>query len=198
MSAAERVEALLEEVLPKIEELEAESMGRISAAKSSAWEKIPRYQEAAGELEGVEKRIEELLSERAGLTELHSEAVLDDDVDEELRLKQRAQDIKAEVESCEERRDGLWRELAELVPRRGPHREPHALDAHIHHVARVAETAAEERRPLEHLRDRFTKALDSAADAVVREHEQSRAQVMAWNRTVEFERSPVGRGAIIS
>lgn len=56
-------------------------------------------------------------------------------------------------------------------------------------------TSAAERGDLELLRERLAELANGAADAVLKEWEEARAQVQSMNNTREWERSPVGRGA---
>lgn len=195
----EKVEALLADVLPRIEEIKAESLSRIDSAERDAWDKISRHAAATNDLAEVEAEIEDLLEEKAGLPLLHSQAVVDDDVEAELAVKDRAQVIRTRIGELETRRDELWKEIGGLLPNaKNALREPHRHDADIEHTSRAAGVAHKERGPLEHLRDRLVEASNGAAEPVVKRHEENRAQVQAWARTREWEQSPAARGAIQS
>jgi len=197
MSATEKAARdLLEEVLPRIEELEAEALARVAEVEADAREKISRHDAATEELGQVEADIENLGEELERLPAEVVKADLEGDRELEGGLRARYGAAKSELGAAQARRDELWKELAELLPGKGPRHEPHPLDGRIHHTARVAQAAQDERAPLEHLRDRLTKAVNGSADAVAKRHEQSRAQVMSWSNSIQWERSPVGRGAI--
>lgn len=190
MSAREKVDALLAEVLPKIEELEAEALARVREVEVDARQKIARVEEARKELAKVEAELESMREEREGLPNRAYRAGLDENYTLEDDLKECYQNLKPAIEACEERRDELRAELSGLLPKKGPNNEPHPLDAKIHHTARVAEIAQSERVPLEHLRDRLTKAANSTAESVAKRHDENRAQVMAWGNSIQWERSP--------
>lgn len=183
MSTAEKVEALLSDVLPRVEEIAGEARAKIREVREDASAKIARHGAASTELAKAEDRIDALLDEKEGLVLAHSEAALEDDVDEELRIKQRYQDIGAEVEELEGRSSVLRDEISELVP----NSHGHPYDARIHHVARVAMAANNEREALERLRDGIVEALDAALKPVVDTHEQTRALVSSWGQQVDRE-----------
>lgn len=196
MSTSKKVEALLADFLPRIREIEDEALARVREVEADAREKIARHEKASAEMEQVEERIEFLGEE---LERLPAEVVKADM--EEARaledgLRARYRGAKSELEAAEARRVELRRELAELLPGKAPRHEPHPLDARITHTASVAGVAFEERKVLDDLRDRLTKAADKAAGDVRKEHERHHGQVRAWSNTVEWQRSPAGRGAI--
>jgi DNA anti-recombination protein RmuC len=183
MSRREKVEELLADVLPKIEALKAEALDSIAEVRRDANEKLHRHEEATAELALVEEEIESLRAEREGLPDRAYRAGLDEEYALEDELKERYKNLKPAIEHLEERRRFLEAEKAELLPRDHGHRN----DARIHHVARVAGTAHEERRALEDMRERFVKALEDAVKPVAKLHEDNKAQVEAWGTEREWD-----------
>lgn len=198
MTTSEKVEKLLADFLPRIREIEDGSLARVREVEADARSKISRVEEARAELSGVAVELEAMREEREEIPNKAYRAGLDGDYALEDDLKERYQNLKPAIEACQERCDELEEELAELLPKKGPNNEPHPLDAKIHHTARVAEVALSERVPLEHLRDRLVKAANSSAESVAKRHDENRAQVRSWGNSIEWERSPVGRGAVRS
>lgn len=182
MSTRERAEELLADFLPRLEELKDESLARIAEVREDASAKMYRHDEARAELERVGEEISALDAEKDGLPVLHSQAVLEDAVDEELRIKQRYQDIGPELEELLARKTALEAEIRGLLPRDLGHHH----DARIHHGGRIAGTAHDERMALEDLRDRLTDALDAAVEPVAKIHNDRRALVEAWGMEREW------------
>jgi hypothetical protein len=178
-STREKAEAILQDVLARVEELKAEALSSIEAIRQDAEEKVGLYEDAREELEGVEARLVMLEAEREGLPIEHSRAVLADDVDEELRVKERYSTISEEIEDLEVRKASVEEEMAKLAPRAAG-APPHRHDASRRQYGRVAKVAAEERRALEYLRKQAVKALDDAVAPVAEQHDQFRGLVSAW------------------
>jgi len=183
MSRRERVEELLADVLPKIEALKEQALDSIAEVRRDANEKLHRHEEATEDLALVEEEIESLRDEREKLPDRAYRAALDEEYRLEDELKERYKNLKPAIEHLEERRGFLKAELSELLPNGHGHRN----DARIHHVARLAGTAHEERRALEDMRDRFVKALDEALEPVAKLHEGNKAQVEAWGTEREWD-----------
>jgi len=183
MSTREKVEELLADVLPKIGALQEQALDSIAEVRRDANEKLHRHEEATEDLALVEEEIESLRAEREGLPDRAYRAGLDEEYRHEDELKERYKNLKPAIEHLEERRRFLEAELSELLPNGHGHRN----DARIHHVARVAGTAHEERRALEDMRDRLTKALDDAVEPVAKLHEGNKAQVEAWGTEREWD-----------
>jgi DNA-binding transcriptional MerR regulator len=192
MSRRERIDALLEYAKGEIEPMGAEALGEIHEAHRAAGEKASRYEEAVEGLTQAEARLERLVAKKEGLPIEHSRAVLADDVDEELRLKDLYAEVVAGIADLEERRDVLKRELAELLPRgRG-----HDLDPVIHATTTAARVASEARADLEHLKKGLEKILASSVAPVVKEHTDLLGLADSYNRTRDWDLSPAGRGAL--
>jgi chromosome segregation ATPase len=183
MSRREQVEELLADVLPKIEALKAEAMDSIAEVRRDANEKRHRHEEAVAELALVEEEIESLRAEREGLPDRAYRAGLDEEYALEDELKERYKNLKPAIGDLEERREFLEAEKAALLPNDYGHRN----DARIHHTARIAGTAHEERAALEDLRDRLTKVLDDALKPVARLHEDNKALVESWGMEREWD-----------
>lgn len=183
MSTREKAEELLADFLPRLKELKEGSLTEIAEVRRDANEKLHRHEEATAELALVEEEIESLRDEREKLPDRAYRAALDEEYRHEDELKERYKNLKPAIEHLEERRRFLEAEKAELLPNGHGHRN----DARIHHVARVAGTAHEERRALEDMRDRLTKALDEALRPVAKLHEDNKAQVEAWGTEREWD-----------
>jgi chromosome segregation ATPase len=183
MSRREQVEEFLVEILPKIEALKAEAMDSIAEVRRDANEKLHRHEEATAELALVEEEIWSLRAEREGLPDRAYRAGLDEEYALEDELKERYKNLKPAIGHLEERREFLKAEKAALLPNDYGHRN----DARIHHTARIAGTAHEERAALEDLRDRLTKALDDALKPVARLHEDNKALVESWGLEREWD-----------
>ena len=183
MSTREKAEELLADFLPRLKELKEGSLTEIAEVRRDANEKLHRHEEATAELALVEEEIESLRDEREKLPDRAYRAALDEEYRLEDELKERYKNLKPAIEHLEERRGFLKAELSELLPNGHGHRN----DARIHHVARLAGTAHEERRALEDMRDRFVKALDEALEPVAKLHEGNKAQVEAWGTEREWD-----------
>ncbi len=179
----EKVEELLADVLPRIEALKAEALDEIGRVREDANGKMRRHEEATEELAGVEAEIASLSDERETLPDRAYRAGLDAEYELEDVLTERYRNLKPAIEHLEERRAALSAEMAELLPNSYGHRH----DAGIHHTARVAGTAHEERAALKDLRDRLVKALDDAAEPVERVHNDTRALVEAWGSERDWD-----------
>lgn len=190
----EKVEELVRTTVAAIEELEAEALARVREVEADAREKIARADAAREELATVEEEIGALDEELERLPAEVVRADLEGDRELEGALRARYGAARSELGAAQARRDELWKELAGLLPK--GKREPHPLDARIEHTAKVAQAAQAERAPLEHLRDELTKAVADAAESVARRHEESRAQVMSWSNSIQWERSPAGKGQV--
>ena len=184
MSTRERVEDLLADVLPRLEALREESMAEIGRVRRDANTKISRNEEAARELGEVEEELEALTAEREELPGRAYRAGLDEDYQLEDELKERYKNLRLAIEGLEDRRGSLKEELRRLSPRDQGWRN----DAAIHHTSRLAGTASEERRALEELRDRLTKALDDTVGPVEKVHNDTRALVETWSTERKWAR----------
>ncbi len=173
----ERVEELLQEVLPRLEGLREEALAEIGRVRRDANAKISRHEEAAAELALVEEDIEALSAEREGLPDRAYRAGLDEEYELEDELKERYKNLKPAIESLEDQQSSLKKELSRLSPNDRGWRN----DAAIHHTSRVAGTASEERRALEELQDRLVKALDDTVGPVAKVHNDTRALVETWS-----------------
>jgi DNA repair exonuclease SbcCD ATPase subunit len=183
VSTREKVDALLAGVLPRLEEIKEEALAGIGEVREDALAKIGRYQEASEELAQVEHELAVLRSEREGLPDRAYRAGLDEEYELEDELRERYKSLRPAIETLEDRRASLKGELDRL----NPDDRGHPNDVLIRHHARVAGTAAEERRALEELRDRLVKALDATVEPVAGVHDQTRAQVEAWGRSRDWE-----------
>lgn len=173
----ERVEELLQEVLPRLEGLKEEAMAEIGRVRRDANAKISRHEEAARELEEVEGELEALTAEREELPGRAYRAGLDEEYALEHELTERYRNLRLAIESLEDRRGSLKEEMRRLSPNDRGWRN----DAAIHHTSRVAGTAHEERRALEELRDQLVKALDDTVGPVAQVHNDTRALVETWS-----------------
>jgi DNA repair exonuclease SbcCD ATPase subunit len=183
----EKVEELLADILPRIEELKAEALAEIEAIRADAAEKVSRYEGAREELDDVEAEISILKAEREELPNKAYRAHLDGEQELEARLKERYQNLRPEIEALEDRRASLEEEMAKLDGRSSSGPPPHRNDASRRQYGRVAGTAAEERRALELLKERLSKALDDAVGPVVRKHEDYRGLVAAWGEERKWD-----------
>lgn len=186
-TARERVEELLADVLPRIEELKAEALDEIGRVREDASATMARYEAASRELEAAQEEAESLRAERETLPNRAYIAGLDEDYELEDELKERYKNLKPAIGHLEGRAESLWAEMSGLLPNSYGHRN----DARIHHTARVAGTAHEERRALEDLRERLLKALDDALKPVEKIHEDRKALVEMWGG--ERDRDPAFR-----
>jgi hypothetical protein len=189
----EKVEELLADVLPRLEALKGEALAEIAEAQERASERISRYQAAAEELEGVEARLMMLEAEREGLPTDHSRAILEDDVDEELRVKERFATVAEEISDLGDRKAALEGELRRLVPR--PRR--HRYDAMIEQTAQVATAAAREREALEDLEKRLAEVLASTVRPVADKHNSLRALVETRSREREWDETVEVRARVV-
>jgi hypothetical protein len=192
VSTREKVEEILDDLLPKLEALKKEALAEIEEVKRDASAKVSRYEEAREELEGIEAHLMMLEAEKEGLPVEHSRAVLADDVEEELRVKDRFSTLSEEIEGLEDRRASLKGEIQRLDPRGRGHR----YDAMIEHTSRVAGTAAEERKTLEELQRRLGEALEETVGPVAEAHDANRALVETRSRERSWEEASERRSRV--
>ncbi len=192
MTRAEVIEKLLADVETVLEELKAESLAKIAEAQARAERNIGRHDGAARELGDVGARLAALRSEREGLPVEHSRAVLNDDVDEELRLKDRASEVRAEIRRLE----SLASSLRDEVRRLNPRNQGHPSDATMHHLGAAAGVAHSARSDLEGLRERLNRALDGTVRPVAEKHDALRGTVEQLSRDRDWALSPAGRGGL--
>jgi chromosome segregation ATPase len=183
VSRREEAEAILQDFLPRLEALKEEALAEIEEVRADAGAKLSRYEDVSEELAEVEARIVSLQAEREELPERAYRAGLDEEYALEDELKERYKNLRPEIEALEDRRGSLKEEMHRLSPRSHGHR----LDVSMYQFSRVAGTAAEGRRALEHLRKQMVKALDDALASVVREHDQYRALVEAWGEERKWD-----------
>ncbi len=88
----------------------------VATAESTADANVARHAELQDELSSLRSRSEHAAAELERIPVLHSRATLEDDVNEELRLKDRYQDLKEEKEAAESRLPEIERELQLLSP----------------------------------------------------------------------------------
>lgn len=188
----EEIEAILEEILPRLEALREDSMREIGEVREVASADVARHGEASKELSAVEERIAVLQAARKALPAEVTRANLDEEFEREDELRERYRNIKSEVEALEERRAGLQEELRRL----NPEGWGHPSDATIHAYGRVAGVAHDARAELEGLRYGLTAALDGMLDPVARAHESTRATVWQLGHDRSHALSPVGQGGI--
>lgn len=192
MSATvEKVGELLADVLPRIAALGEEAQAEISRVREEAGARMARYEEATAEAEKVEAEIEHLTLREEEVPGLAYRANLRKDYELEDDLRDEYEGIEPRLAELRERKTSLEEETAELLPNARGHRN----DAAIERTAAVAGSAFEERMALEELRDRLKEALDAIVEPVADTQEQAKGAVMSLTSTIEWERSPVGRGA---
>jgi len=185
VSATEKVARdLLEEVLPRIEELEAEALARVAEAAREAGEKVARVEAAREELAEVEAEIESMREEREEIPGRAYRAGLDGEYQEEDRLKERYANLKPAIEASERRRSELGAEIAPLLPRLGGDRVPSNAHVRGRYAGEVAQVSHYEQAHLRRFRDRLVGAADAAAEALAKEHRARAGQVLAWENIV--------------
>lgn len=180
------VAAIIAEVKPRLEALAAAAMEEIRLAEETATKNITEHDRASAELAELEERITSLKDERERLPVEHSRAILDDDVDTELRLKDRAATVRTEIESLEARREALRDELRQLSPR-----DPgHPTGVTTFQYGKIAGTAFNIRSDFEELHGTLTEALDKLLDPVVAKHDSVKATT--WQ--LDYDRRWAERG----
>jgi hypothetical protein len=188
----ERIEELLADVEPVLQELRDEAMKEIGAAQERADANVARLLGACRELFTVEERIRALTEEREGLPSRAYRAGLDGDARMEEELTERYRNLRPALDSLEDRRGSLKEEVARLAPRA----TGHPNDGTIEQYAGVARVAGAARSELEGLRDRLTKALDAMVGPVASVHDNTRATVQQLGKDREWDQSPVWRGGM--
>ena len=192
MNRREEIEALIGEVMPRLRALEEDAMAEIRDAQQEADANVERHERAREELGGVEARLATLRAEKEGLPVEHSRAVLEDDVEAELRLKDRSATLRDEIAALEDRSSSLREELSRLNPRG----QGHPADATMHHLGRAAGVAHGARSELEGLRDRLARALDSTVAPVAEKHDALKGTVWQLSHDRNWALSPAGRGGM--
>jgi chromosome segregation ATPase len=183
MSRREQIEELLQEVLPKIEGLKEEALAEIGRVREDANGKMHRHEEVAGELAEAEAEIEALSARKEELPAEVTRTNLEELYEEEDSLREEYRGIGPRLEALEERRVNLEAELPGLLPRNHGHKH----DGRIHHTARVAGTAHEERAALDDLKARLIKAADEALKPVEKAHNDTKGLVEAWSMDREWD-----------
>lgn len=192
MSRAEMIESILEETLPRLEDLHEDAMKEIAEAQETASANTARHDQAAGELGFAEADISRLSAEREGLPDRAYRAGMDEDYSLEDELKERYKELKPALEALEEQATELKEEMRRLNPEGGDY--PTACTAHqLADAARVAYTA---RTDLEKLRDRLSEALDKMVDPVAGKHDSLKGTVWQLGHDRAWAESPVGRGVL--
>lgn len=187
MNRREEIDALLADAAERIAALGEEAMREIREKQAVADAAVSRHGEAARELGEVEAEIVRLSAEREEIPNLAYRAGLDQQWEEEDRLKERYANLKPAIEALEERRSSLREEIAGLSPRDSGH----PTDSTAHQYGLVARVAHYRRRELEDLRDRLTKALDDALDPVASVHDNTKALTWQLGHDREWSRREV-------
>jgi chromosome segregation ATPase len=192
MSYSEEIQALLDDVLPRLDALKENALQEIEEAQDRAETSISRHEQATVELSQVEAEISSLKQERESLPGKAYRAGLDEDWQEEDRLKERYRTLKPALEELEERRESLRQELHSL----NPAGDDYPGNATLHQYAQVARVAHGPRTELEALKEKLSKALDDSLDPVIAKHESLRATTWQLSHDRAWATSPVGRGGI--
>jgi hypothetical protein len=174
VNTKEKIDKLLADLKTRLEEMREASLARIEEVRKSAEEQASRYEAAQEELEGIEARLEMLKAEEEGLPVELSRAVLADDVDEELRVKERFAAVSEEIEDLEDRRVSLRGKVARIFSRSAGGPPPHPNDVLKLPYSKAAKTAAAERAEFERCRKEMRKILDDVVASVAKEHDGHR------------------------
>ena len=179
-STREKAEAILQDVLARIEALKAEALAEIEEVRKDAEEKVARYEDAREELAEVEEEIVSLEARQDELPVEVTRANLAERFDLELELREEYRAIGPRLEELEDRVASLKGELAKIDRRAPDGPPPHPNDAYRREYGRVSGTAAEHRRAVEDLRKRLLKGIDAALDPIAKQHDQYRGLVQSW------------------
>ncbi len=192
MSRAEEVQAILDDVIPRLNALRDDAMEEIAQAQETAQANIDRHTHAQAERGEVEEQIARLSSERDSLPDRAYRAGLDEDYEQEDDLKERYRNLKPALEGLAQRAEELDQEIVDL----SPEGDSHPNNIVVWQLAKVAGTASGPRHELEGLKDQLTKALDASLDPVIRQHEDLKATVWQLGHDRAWDESPVGRGGV--
>lgn len=192
MTRAEKISAILEETLLRLEDLHEDAMKEIAEAQETASANTARHGQAALELAGTEADISRYLSEREALPSAAYRAGMDEDYSLEDGLKVRYKNLKPALEALEERAT----ELREEMRRLNPQGSDYPTAAREYQLAQAAGVAYTARTDLELLQARLTKALDEMRDPVASKHHTLRATVQQLGHDRAWAESPVGRGVL--
>jgi chromosome segregation ATPase len=118
-SHRERVEALVAEAKALIEEISSDGRQAVAGAEAEADRNVRCHGELRDERDALVAEAAALEDELDAMPVLHSKAVLEDDVDEELRLKDRFRDAKDRRAEISARLPEVEAELKALSPRGG-------------------------------------------------------------------------------
>lgn len=194
MNRQQEIEAIVTDVETRLADVVDAALQEISEVESDAWARRQRYHAARQELARAEQELSALREERAALPALHSQAVLDDDVTQELALKERAAEVREEIGELEDACTALRGELEDLIPPGRPRsQEIEGLVVEQHQSGRVTGTAFRARTDLESLRDRLQRTVDQALAPVITRHDEAGGetwnlgQQIAWREKAERE-----------
>ncbi len=191
-SRQEEIQDLLDEVLPRLEKLKTEALQEIEAAQKEAQRNLKRHEQAQEELAHVSEEIARLKQEQEKLPNLAYRAGLDEEWEEEDRLKERYRNIKPALESLENRREALREELHSL----NPDGDDYPKNATIHQYSQVSAVAHGPRTVLEELKKKLTDALENSLDPVIKKHEGLKATTWQLSHDRAWATSPAGRGGV--
>ncbi len=173
MSRAEEVQAILDEIIPRLNALRDDALREIGEAQEVAQANIDRHTQAHAELGQVEEQIARRGAERETLPDRAYRAGLDGEYELEDELAERYRNLKPALEGLGLRAEALEREIVDL----SPDGDSHPNNVIVRQYGKVAGTASGPRHELEALKDRLTKALDASMDPVIKQHEN-------WKSTV--------------
>lgn len=177
---ADRIDALVAQARELVEEISKDGRQAVAAAESTADANVARHAELRDELASLRSRSEHVAAELERIPVLHSRATLEDDVDEELRLKDRYQDLKDEKEAAEARLPEVDAELQRLSP------DGHEDAVSLRQYGQVNRAAAV---PLIALR-RLAKEIQDAATAEAGHFEQviedRRGESWSWRQNISW------------
>ncbi len=180
-SHEERIGALVAEAKALVEEISSDGRQAVAGAEAEADRNVRRFSELRDERESLSAEAGALRDELDGMPVLHSKAVLEDDVEEELRLKDRYGNARGRLSEISSRLPEVEAEIRKLSPRGENENE-----ASLHQYAAVNKAAA---APLVQLR----RLGGEVHDAAIREAghfegvlEERRGESWAWRQDVAW------------
>lgn len=164
-SNEERIQQVVEELRSLAEDLADEGREQTGEAEAEAEQNIARYGEAREELDAAQREIVRLEAEREELPNRAYRAGMDEEYEEEDRLKERYKNLKPALEALRREVAELEEEIAELV---GPNPTARPdLDCMIRGYSRVREAYAAAARPLIDLDEQVSRVLRETKDPLI-------------------------------
>lgn len=170
----------------RTEEINKEGRLAVQEAERLAKENVERHGSLIEERRSLQIERERLEAERERLPVEHSRAMLEDKVDEELRIKDRYSEIAEHLEEISARLPEVEKELRELCPRESVE-SGHENDVLLHQYRQVNRAAASHLSALRRVTREIHDAAERHAGYFEQVIEDRKSESYSWQEAINWD-----------